>query len=371
MSDMKSLCVAHVELGAHLYGGAQQVLYLLGELSKTEACSVLICPEHSAVGEAARTAGIEVEAIPYRGDLDWRATKRIVKILTRYQVDLVHVHSRRGADIWGGLAARKLGLPCVLSRRVDNHERTWAVAAKYRLYDHVIAISEGIRDVLIADGLAPPKVSCVRSAVDWDRFQKPADKAGLTARFDLPEDATVIGIAAQLIPRKGHDVLLEALSDLVQRWPTLQVLVMGKGPSESAIREQIRTLDLGRHVQLVGFVEDLEHVLPSLDFLVHPARTEGLGVVLLQAASAGIAVIACDAGGMPEAVIDQQTGLLVLPGDVGALTTAIESLLVDPERAEAYGAKGRERMLASFSLSAMAQGNANVYREVMSARSGG
>jgi glycosyltransferase involved in cell wall biosynthesis len=370
MSDMKPLCVAHIELGAHLYGGAQQVVYLLAELSKTEVRAVLICPEHSAVGDAAREAGIEVEAIPYRGDVDWRATKRIGKILTRHQVDLVHVHSRRGADIWGGLAARKLGLPCVLSRRVDNHERSWAVATKYRLYDHVIAISEGIRDVLIADGVAPNKVSCVRSAVDWERFQRPSDKAGLAARFDLPEGAIVIGIAAQLIPRKGHDVLLEGLSDLVPRWPTLQVLMMGRGPLESTIREQIRNRDLSRHVQLVGFVDDLEHVLPSLDFLVHPARTEGLGVVLLQAASAGIAVIACDAGGMPEAVIDQQTGLLVPPGDAGALTTAIESLLSEPERAEAFGAKGRERMLASFSISAMAQGNVNVYRAVMAVRSG-
>ena len=368
MSDLKPLCVAHIELGEHLYGGAQQVLYLLGELSKTEFRSVLICPERSAVGEAARAAGIEVEAIPYRGDLDWRAAKRIAEILTRHQVDLVHVHSRRGADVWGGLAARKLGLPCVLSRRVDNRERAWAVAAKYRLYDHVIAISEGIRDVLIADGLPRGKVSCVRSAVDWERFQKPADKAGLVSRFHLHDDATVIGIAAQLIPRKGHDVLLEALSGLVARWPNLRVLVMGKGPSESAIREQIRTLNLGRQVQLVGFVEDLEHVLPSLDFLVHPARTEGLGVVLLQAASAGIAVIACDAGGMPEAVIDQETGLLVPPGDVAALMTAIERLLSEPERAEAFGAKGRERMLASFSTLAMAQGNVSVYRAVMAAR---
>jgi hypothetical protein len=74
---------------------------------------VLICPEYSAVAEAARAAGFEVEVISYRGDLDWRATKRIREILTRLQVDLVHVHSRRGADIWGGLAARKLGLPCV------------------------------------------------------------------------------------------------------------------------------------------------------------------------------------------------------------------------------------------------------------------
>lgn len=370
MSDVNPLRVAHIELGAHLYGGAQQVLYLVGELSKTEVSSVLICPEHSAVGEAARAAGVEVETIPYRGDPDWRATKRIGKILTRHQVDLVHVHSRRGADIWGGLAARKLGLPSVLSRRVDNHERAWAVAVKYRLYDHVIAISEGIRDVLIADGLAPGKVSCVRSAVDWERFQQPADKPALLSRFDLPEDATVIGIAAQLIPRKGHDVLLEALSDLVPRWPNLYLLVMGKGLSESAIREQIRNLELGQHIQLVGFVEDLEHVLPSLDFLVHPARAEGLGVVLLQAASAGIAVIACDAGGMPEAVIHEETGLLVPPGDAGALKTAMERLLSEPEQAAAFGAKGRDRMLASFSISAMAQGNVSAYRAVMAASSG-
>ena len=111
MSDVTPLRVAHIELGAHLYGGAQQVLYLMGDLCKAEIRSVLICPEHSAVGGAARAAGIEVETIPYRGDLDWRATKRIREALTRHQVDLVHVHSRRGADIWGGLAARKLGCP--------------------------------------------------------------------------------------------------------------------------------------------------------------------------------------------------------------------------------------------------------------------
>ncbi len=369
MSDMRSLCVAHIEFGAHLYGGAQQVLYLLNALSNAEVRSVLICPEHSAVGGAARAAGIEVEAIPYRGDLDWGAIKRIREILVRHDVDLVHVHSRRGADVWGGLAARRLDLPCVLSRRVDNHERSWAVAAKYRLYDHVIAISEGIRGVLIADGLAPEKVSCVRSAVDWERFQEPADKAGLASRFDLSKEAPIVGIAAQLIPRKGHDILLESLSDLVERWPALQVLVMGKGPSESVIREQVRIRGLSQHVQLVGFVEDLERVLPSLDFLVHPARTEGLGVVLLQAASAGIAVVACDAGGMPEAVVDQETGLLVPAADAGALTAAMESLLSDPGRARSYGAKGRERMLASFSISAMAQGNLDVYRKVIATRS--
>lgn len=369
MSDHGRLRVAHIELGKHLYGGAQQVLYLLAALPQEEVDSLLICPRGSAVGEGARRLGIEVEEIDYHGDLDWRAVSRIRRILVRHRVGLVHLHSRRGADIWGGLAARKLRLPCILSRRVDHHERRWAVALKYRLYDHVIAISAGIRHVMISDGVPAEAVTCVRSAVDWERFQEPADRSALALRFGLPDHAVVIGIAAQLIPRKGHDVLLDAMTELVVRWPDLHLLVMGKGPLESLLKEQIRERDLEHHIHCVGFLSDLESVLPGLAFLVHPARTEGLGVVLLQAASAGIAVIASDTGGMPEAVTDGETGVLTPPGDAKALEMAMEQLLSAPAQANAFGQMGRARMLREFSIPVMAEGNLEVYRAVMAARS--
>jgi glycosyltransferase involved in cell wall biosynthesis len=371
MSDPGRLRVAHIELGEHLYGGAQQVLYLLTALPQQEVDSLLICPRNSAVGQGARRLGIEVEEIDYRGDLDWRAASRIRRILARQQVGLVHVHSRRGADIWGALAARALRLPCILSRRVDHHERRWAVALKYRLYHHAIAISEGIRNVMISDGVSAETVTCVRSAVDWERFQQPAERSALALRFGLPDHAVIIGIAAQLIPRKGHDILLDAMAELVARWPDLHLLVMGKGPLESVLKKQIRDRDLGQHIHCVGFLSDLESVLPSLAFLVHPARTEGLGVVLLQAASAGTAVIASDAGGMPEAVTDGETGVLIPPGDAKALELAMERLLLAPAQAAAFGQAGRARMLREFSIPVMAQGNLEVYRKVTAARSAG
>ena len=355
-------------MGSHLYGGAQQVLYLLEALSASDVTSTLICPVGSAIGNAARERGVAVEEVGYRGDLDWMVVPKIKRLLRQHSIDLVHVHSRRGADLWGGLVARQVGLPCVISRRVDHHEARWWAALKYALYDHVIAISEGIRAILLADGVSAEKVSCVRSAVDFERFQAVSDSAALKKRFALPDESTVVGMAAQLIPRKGHDVLLEAVAALKDRWPQLRVLVMGKGPLATSVVQQIEAMDLQEQVHYVGFLTDIETVLPHLDFLVHPARTEGLGVALLQAASAGLAVIASRAGGMPEAVLDERTGLLIPPGDAPALVAAMERLLSDPALADQYGAAGRRRMADEFSIEAMAAGNVAVYRRLIDAR---
>jgi glycosyltransferase involved in cell wall biosynthesis len=355
-------------MGSHLYGGAQQVLYLLKALSSSDVTSTLICPVGSAIGKAARERGVAVAEVGYRGDLDWMVMPKIKRLLRQHSIDLVHVHSRRGADFWGGLAARQVGLPCVISRRVDHHEARWWATLKYALCDHVIAISEGIRAVLLADGVSAEKVSCVRSAVDFERFQTVSDSAGVRARFGLPDDSVVVGMAAQLIPRKGHDVLLEAVAALKDRWPQLRVLIMGKGPLAASVAQQIEAMGLDEQVHCVGFLNDIETVLPHLDFLVHPARTEGLGVALLQAASAGLAVIASRAGGMPEAVLDEETGLLIPPGDVPALVAAMERLLSDPALADQYGAAGRRRMADEFSIEAMAAGNLAVYRRLIDAR---
>ena len=363
--DSAPIRVAHIEMGSHLYGGAQQVLYLLEALSSSDVISTLICPIGSAIGEAARERNIAVEEIAYRGDLDWTAVRKIKRLLRQRSTELVHVHSRRGADLWGGLSARQVGLPCVISRRVDHHDARWWAGLKYALCDHVIAISEGIRAVLLADGVSAEKVSCVRSAVDFERFQAASAPATLKARFGLPDESVVVGMAAQLIPRKGHDVLLEAVSALKDRWPHLRVLIMGKGPLGPSVVQQIQAMDLEAQVQCVGFLTDIENVLPHLDFVVHPARTEGLGVALLQAASAGVAVIASRAGGMPEAVLHERTGLLIPPGDAQALVAAMERLLVDPALAARYGAEGRRRMAAEFSIAAMAKGNLAVYRALI------
>jgi glycosyltransferase involved in cell wall biosynthesis len=121
-------------------------------------------------------------------------------------------------------------------------------------------------------------------------------------------------------------------------------------------------------VRLAGFREDLPGVLPCLDLVVHPATMEGLGVSLLQAASAGVPIVASNAGGMPEAVRDGLNGLLVPPGDVAALGAAVGRLLRQPALAKRMGRAGRVLMRSEFSIDVMVEGNLTVYRELLTER---
>lgn len=357
--------ILHVETGRHLYGGAAQVLYLLEGLARSGCESHLACPADSAIVKAARDAGIPVHDTGRGGDLAPAMALRLRRLLGRLRPDLVHVHSRRGADLWGGLAARWAGVPAVLSRRVDNPEPRWWAARKYPLYARTIAISAGIREVLLAEGVPAERVVTVPSAVDARRYALPCDSAWFRGELGLSDGGPVLGVVAQLIERKGHTYLLQALPALRERFPDLRVALFGQGPLRAALEEEARRRGVAEAVRFAGFREDLARILPCLDLVVHPALREGLGVSLLQAAAAGVPIVAARAGGIPEAVRDGENGRLVAPGDASALAAAIGELLADPGAAARMGRAGRELVRREFDIEAMVAGNREVYRAIL------
>lgn len=359
------LRVLHIEAGRHLYGGARQVLYLLEGLAREGVSNLLVCPADSAIADAAQAHCERVHAIPMGGDLDLGLALRLRHLILSERPDLVHVHSRRGADLLGGIAARLAGVPAILSRRVDNPESWFAVRLKYPLYARVITISEGIRQVLLAAGLPPERVLCVRSAVDANPYTAGCNGDWFRQEFGLEPGTRTLAVVAQLIERKGHRYLLDALPAILERHPELRVLLFGRGPLESDLRGQIHRLDLADKVNLAGFRTDLERILPCLDLLVHPATLEGLGVSLLQAAAAGLPMVAARAGGVPEIVQDGENGRLVPPGDSQALGEAVLWMLDHPDEARALGARGRALVEREFSVPVMVAGNLQVYREVL------
>jgi glycosyltransferase involved in cell wall biosynthesis len=357
------LRILHVEGGKRLYGGAQQVLYLLEGLAGRGHANLLACPRGCSLARAAAPFA-EIHGLSMGGDADVGMVRRLGRLIRSTRPDLVHLHSRIGADVWGGVAARLSRIPVVHTRRVDNPEPRWLVSLKYRLHDRVIAISEGIGNVLLSEGLPAAKLRVVRSAVDWGRFQRPCDRRAV-ADLGLPADALLVGVVAQLIPRKGHRLLLAALPPLAAAHPGLHVIFFGQGPLEADLRAQIAARGLAGRVQLAGFRDDLDGLLPCLDLLVHPATMEGLGVSLLQAASAGVPILASAAGGIPEAVRDGINGVLVPPGDAAALGAALGQLLGDVALRRHLGEGGRELMRREFSIDAMVEGNLAVYRELL------
>lgn len=360
--------ILHVEAGKHYYGGARQVAYIIEGLAQRGVENFLTCPIGAEIAEAVgKTA--QVHQLAMGGDADFGMAWRLATLIRTVQPDIVHLHSRRGADLWGGIAARLTGTPCILSRRVDNPESRLQVALKYRLYDHVITISEGIRRVLLDEGLSPQRVTCVRSAVDAAPYLIPVDRTAFRQEFSLPDQPIIIGMVAQLIPRKGHRYLIEAVASLRSSFPDLRVLLFGKGSLQSELENEIEKNGLRDIIRFAGFRNDLPRWLGGLDILAHPADMEGLGVSLLQASAAAVPIVTSRAGGLPEAVAENVSGLLIPPGDVPALTSALRRLLDDADLRKEMGQAGRARILAEFSIDAMVDGNLAIYRKVLADRS--
>jgi len=357
--------ILHVETGRHLYGGPQQVVYLMKALRDMGHDNTLVCPPGSGIDTVAREAAIPVRNLFCAGDLDLPFAYRLTQYIGTARPDIVHCHSRRGADVLGGLAASFADVPAVVSRRVDNIEMRLVAALRYRPFRKVIAISQAIADVLRERGVEEQRLTIIRSAVDSAQFDVQPDCARFRSQFGIPDDAILLAAAGQLIPRKGHRFLLQAFADLAASRDDVRLIVFGEGELGDALREQADSLGIGDRVQFAGFRDDLDDYVACFDIFVHPALAEGLGVAALKAAAAGVPVVGFAAGGLVEAVAHGETGLLVPAGDAGALRDAIATLLDDAALRHRLGGAGRERMRREFSIAEMARRHVEVYESVI------
>lgn len=254
----------------------------------------------------------------------------------------------------------------VLSRRIDDpiSDNLWNRMRFRKLCDHVIAISQGIHNVLLEGGVPKNRLSMVHSGVDTSQYQESRERAWFEAEFGVRQDDIAIGVVAQLIERKGHAFLLKAMPEILHRFPNCRLLFFGKGAAEAELRQLAKDMNLDGLI-FAGFRQDMPRVYPNLDLLVHPAQIEGLGVSLLQAAVSGVPIVAAKAGGIPEIVIDGRTGWLIPPSDVTAIEQAVCSALADPTGAKRRAQDARSHVDANFSIEQMVEGNLRVYQELL------
>lgn len=357
--------ILHVETGRHFLGGPQQVVYLINALRDRGHESVLVCPPDSGIDGVARLAGIRVQNLFCAGDLDLPFAYRLSQFLKDYEPDIVHCHSRRGADVLGGLAASYADIPAVVSRRVDNTEMQLMATLRYKPFEKIIAISEAIASVLRELGVDDDRIAVIRSAVDAERFAVTPDCTQFREEFAVKEGMFTIAAAGQLIVRKGHRYLLEAVANLDRAQKSMRVVIFGDGELDTELRAQAARLGLNGVVQFAGFRDDLDDFIGCFDLLVHPALTEGLGVAALKAAAAGVPVVGFDAGGLNEAVVNGETGLLATAEDVDGLQHAIATLMQDDAMRQSMSAAGRERMQKAFSIDTMADKHVALYESVI------
>jgi glycosyltransferase involved in cell wall biosynthesis len=357
----------HIDTARTWRGGQNQVLLTVNGLRALGHRAALVAHPH---GELRRRAAEGLELIPLaaRTEIDLTAAWRLARVIKRLAPDVVHAHDAH-ATAMASLAlplAGTLKKPPVLvvSRRVDFHLRQNSFSRwKHRQVDCFIAASEAIRRMLIADGVPADRVVTVHEGIDIEHVDA-APAVNVHETFFLPHGAPLVGNVAALVPHKGQRHFIEAAHLAVQDLPDARFVILGEGELRDALERQVRDYRLEKHVLLPGFRTDVLGCMKAFDLFVMSSVTEGLGTAMLDAMACSRAAVATRAGGLPEIVQDDITGVLVEPRDHRAMAQAIVTLLRDPPLRTRMGMAGRARVGELFTVDRMVAETAALYARV-------
>lgn len=332
--------------------------------ARGHSVELLVKANHALI-EVARAAGVSTSSERFSGKLNLLAMRRLRRRMRAFRVDLVATQLST-ASLWGSLAARAIGVPCVATVHALNTKTCYLFA------DRIIVVSHAVKAHLAAQGIAPRKMRVVYNGIDLSRFERPlSDDETRAAKIELgfEADAPLIGVVAHLTRKKGHRWFLEAAAALVEVSPRAQFVFVGDGPERAALEAQVESLGLKPNVRFAGFQKEVVPWIAALDILVLPTiQKEGFGRVLVEAGAMGKPVVSTPIGGISEVVMDGETGLIVPAFDAKALLDAMSGLTKNPERRTAMGLAGRARAVNHFSIERMVSETEKVYRELLAER---
>ena len=343
-------------------GGAQTALLrLLGGLDRDRFRPAVACLFNGDGTVAQRIRFLGIPVTDLRMTAKWRldALWRLYRLLRQRRPDILHTWMFH-ANFPGRLLGRLAGVPIIItSRRNEDiggvlRERLNRWTA--RLDDRVIAVCEVARRAEIERArVSPDHVVTIYNGIDVERFSAIGAESGIRVRqeFGIPAGVPLIGAVGRLHPQKDFAGLLQSMAAVQKHISPARLLLTGEGELRDDLETQARSLGISEIVTFAGFRSDVPEILAACDVFVLPSLWEGLPNVVLEAMALGLAVVATRVGGVPEIVIDGETGLLVPPGEPETLAEALVRLLRDPDLRSRMGRAGRRRVEQRFSASQM------------------
>lgn len=361
--------IAHLSTPKNWRGGEQQIAYLTTELDKNELSKnglgknkdntktikqTLLTPSHSSLShfikkykEEHPTIDTNLHVQDLKGKSKFGQAQFLAHFCKTHQVDIVHLHDAHAHTI-AVLSAVffQNKAKFVLSRRVDFPVKN-NFFSKYK-YNHssikkIVCVSDKIKEITAPSITDKSKLITVHSGIDLSKFNtlNPQKTTILKQEFNLEEDTLLIGNVAALAPHKDYITFLETAKILIPRLekrlekktPKVRFLLIGKEDgSENEIQNWLnQNSEIKDYFILTGFRNDIPSILPELDVFLFTSQTEGLGTSILDAFASKVPVVATAAGGIPESVIDNKTGLLSEIKDTVSLAKNVEKILFDKE----------------------------------------
>lgn len=368
--------VCHVAMGDLWAGAEVQLLALMTYLVRLHGFewSVVLFNDGRLADEL-RKLPLSLTVIPERHHGPIAIASRLAKIFRQFRPDIVHTHKYKDS-ILGATVARYVGVPHIV-RVVHGMPEPFSGLRNLRMFlytmvdrfvtdwfiDRVVAVSSDIEKKWIRI-YGSNRVVCIHNGIDLEAVHVTMQRADKRNEWHIDDKAILLGTVGRLVPVKGHAVLLEALPILRKSHPNVALIFVGDGPLRGQLESEVARLGLEGSVIFAGNQSQPYDFINMMDVFVLPSLHEGIPMVLLEAFALKRPVIASRVGGIPEVVSHGQTGLLVSPSNAVDLASAIQDLIEDSTRMEAFGAIGREQVEREFSASMMADRMARLYRSL-------
>lgn len=290
------------------------------------------------------------------------------RAIERHGVELVHSNSDFDRT-YAGFAARLAKVPHVASihsQHSINYNVVHWMRNKFAI-DHFLVDGEPTRKILVNDDrIANERITILRLGIDVSILARNDDaRKSIRRRYELPDDALIIGNVARLVPFKGHAILLQTLREILTQRTDVYLLFIGDGVLRDQLSEIADSLGIARHVRFAGFQDAVHEFYPAMDIYSHPSLDHGgesFPLAVLQAMAAGLPIVASRVGDIPIMLDNQANGLLVEPGNVHALCDALLTLVRNPDRRERCGASSRAFVHANFTVQRMTDAVESIYR---------
>jgi len=368
--------VLHINTEPTWRGGESQAFNLMRGLAALGGRVGVAALPGSPLAARCREAGIEAYEIGMAFDLDVGGASRIARHANAHGYGILHAHTARAHAM--GLLARSFGAKArlVVHRRLDFPvSRGIAGRLKYRTakVDLFLAVASIIRTMLIDAGVPAEKIRVVNSSIDVARFTAARARRGelgpaARRELSLPPDAVVIGNVAHLAGHKSQADLIAAMPAVIAAVPRARLVIVGDGEERGALTAQAASLGLAERIHFTGFRDDVPRLLTAFDVFAMSSRLEGFCNSVLEAFAAGVPVVATRAGGLPEMVLDGETGLLSPIGDPGELARRLVRLISDAPLAAKVAEGGRRLVEAEYTVGRMVEKTIDAYASLPTAR---
>jgi glycosyltransferase involved in cell wall biosynthesis len=355
-------------------GGAQKVLtYIIEHLDRNWFRPLVAClyGGDSPIGDDLRNMGIPVYDL--KMNKKWRLDSlwRLYKLLHTKDITILHsslFHANMAARLVGTLAHTPIIITWRQNINIGSNFRDFTNKLTSSLDDHVVAVSENTRLIeLQASGVPPNKVSVVHNCIDVARYEltKSLDRNIIRAGLDIPKDAFLLGVVGRLHPQKGLFFLLDALLKIKNSIEQVELLIIGEGALRYDLEAHADSIGVSGITKFTGPRTDIPEILRALDVFVLPSLWEGLPLALLEAMASGLPVIATDVGGIPEVVINRETGLLIQPSNSQAIADAVLLLFNDRNLRIRLANAGSAFVYAQFSAQTLVKEMETVYKHLL------